>query len=171
MTARLRSKRTNQRGSLLIEFTLCAIPLIFVLISITQMSMTMWNYHTLAESVSYATRYASSRGAGCAGQTCATTVGSIATLLASRAIGIPPGSVNATLTSTASTVTCNPLNTCTSNGTAWPSLAGNTAGTDVTISVSYPVKFPIPMYAPGSGKGSSFGGLTLAAQSRQMVMY
>ena len=165
------AKNRKRRGSLMVEFTLCAIPLIFVLLSVTELSLTMWNYHTLAEAVSYSTRYASSHGAGCAGKGCATTVGSIATLLASRAIGLSAGNLNVTLTSGASTVTCNPLNSCTSSGTAWPSLSANTAGTDLTISASYPVSLPIPIFSPGHGSGTKFGALTLAAQSRQMVVY
>jgi Flp pilus assembly protein TadG len=161
----------GRRGSLLLEFTLSAIPLMFVLVSVTDLSLTMWNYHTLAEAVSYSTRFASSHGAGCAAQTCATTVGTIAGLIAKRAVGIPADAVNVTLTSGASTVTCNPLNSCISNSSAWPSLTANTAGTDLTISASYLVSLPIPMFAPGNGSGSKFGALTLAAQSRQMVVY
>jgi Flp pilus assembly protein TadG len=163
------SKREKRRGSLLVEFTLCAIPLLFVLISVTELSLTMWNYHTLAEAVNYTARYASSHGSGCVGHTCATTVGDIASLMANRAIGIPSGSVSVTFTSNASTVNCNPLSSCTSSATAWPSAA--TAGTDVTITASLPVQLPIPMFVPGKGAGTKFGALTLAAQSRQMVVY
>jgi Flp pilus assembly protein TadG len=166
------AKKGRRRGSLLVEFTLCAIPLMFVLISITELSLTMWNYHTLAEAVDYSARYASSHGAGCAGQSCATTVGTIATLLANRAVGIPSGSINATLTSASSgAVTCNPLSSCTSSSSPWPSASANTAGTDVTISASYAVSLPIPMFAPKQGAGSTFSPLTLGAQSRQMVVY
>jgi hypothetical protein len=165
----MKNRNHRRRGSLLIEFTLCAIPLVFVLISIVQLSMTMWNYHTLAEAVNYSTRYASSHGAGCAGQSCGTTVGGIATSIASRAIGIPTDGMNVTLTSNASTVTCNPLSSCTSNSAAWPSVTGNSAGTDVTITASYAVHLPIPMVAPGGGLRA--GAVTLAAQSRQMVVY
>jgi hypothetical protein len=79
--------------------------------------------------------------------------------------------MNVTLTSGASTVTCNPISSCTSSGTTWPSLSANSAGTDVTVTASYTVSLPIPMFAPGKGAGSKFSPLTLAAQSRQMVVY
>lgn len=83
--------RTSSRsGLVIVEFTLYAIPLIFVIFSLFWMSMGMWQYHTLAEAVNETVRYAAMHGADCVGQTCATTVEQIANTLAGRAVGIPP---------------------------------------------------------------------------------
>lgn len=162
--------RKKVRGAAMIEFTLCTIPLIFVIVSIAGMSMTMWNYHTLAEAAKVTVREAAVHGAGCVGQTCAWTLGTAATLLSSQAIGIPPGKLNVTFTSSGSTQTCNPLNTCTSSATAWPTLAANVAGTtDVSISVTYVPSEAIRMI---TDRGAAiFSPVTLAATSRQMVEY
>ena len=58
-------------------------------------------YHTLAEAVSYAARTASSRGSGCLNKACATTIGNMADLIATRAIGLSSSSINVTFSSSA----------------------------------------------------------------------
>jgi Flp pilus assembly protein TadG len=168
-------KTGSRRGSVMVEFTLCAIPLMFGTFSVFWIGMGMWEYHTLAEAVNETARYASLHGADCVGQTCSTTVQQIANLLAGRAVGIPPGRMNVTLTSAAQNYTCNPLSTCQANASAWPSLAGNTAlsgsgGTDLSISATYQFSSPIAMWVPGRGK-ILFGGVTLGANSTQPVIY
>ena len=167
---------TSRRGSIMVEFTLCAIPLLFVVISLFWMSLGMWEYHTLAEAVNETARYAALHGADCAGQTCSTTVEQIANTLAGRAAGIPPGQLNVTLTSAAQDYTCNPLSNCQSNSSAWPSLAGNTAvtdasgGTDISISATCQFTSPILMWVPKYGT-VQFASVTLGANSTQAVMY
>ena len=154
----------------MLEFTLTAIPLLFVIISLGWMCMGMWQYHTLAEAVNATARSASVHGAGCAGQTCATTVGETAQTLAAAAIGIPAGQMNVTLTSAASTVTCNPLNSCNSSASAWPSLAGNTAvTTNISIKATYQFSTPISIWSPTQGL-EQFSAVTLAANSTQAVV-
>jgi Flp pilus assembly protein TadG len=165
MTTRVRT------GSVMLEFALTGTPLLFVILSLVWMSIGMWQYHTLAEAVNVTARAASVHGAGCAGQTCATTVGSIASLLATRAVGLPSSQLNVTLTSSASTVTCNPLNSCTGNSSAWPSLAGNTAvTTNISVSATYPFSSPIPLWTPRGGT-MLFHAVTLGAHSTQAVMF
>jgi Flp pilus assembly protein TadG len=167
---------SSRRGSVMVEFTVCTIPLLFVTISLFWMGMGMWEYHTLAEAVNETARYAALHGADCVGQTCATTVEQIANALAGRAAGIPPGQLNVTLTSAAQSYTCNPLTNCQSNSSAWPTLAGNTAvtdssaGTDISISAKYQFSSPISMWAPKAGK-MQFGTVTLGANSTQPVLY
>jgi Flp pilus assembly protein TadG len=166
----------RRRGSVMVEFTLSAIPLLFVVISLFWMSMGMWEYHTLGEAVNETARYAALHGADCAGQTCSTTVEQIANELAAKAVGIPPGKLNVTLTSAAQNYTCNPLSNCQSNSSAWPSLAGNTAvtdssaGTDISISAKYQLSTPISMWVPENGT-VQFGTVTLGANSTQPVLY
>lgn len=158
-------------GSVMLEFALTGVPLIFVMVSLVWMCLGMWQYHTLAEAVNVTARAAAVHGAGCAGQTCATTVASITSLLAARAIGIPAGQLNVTLTSSASTVTCNPLTSCSSNSSAWPSLAGNTANTtNISVKATYQFSSAISLWTPDHGP-SSFSAVTLGAQSTQPVVF
>jgi Flp pilus assembly protein TadG len=168
----MRYPRTGRRGSILIEFTLVAIPLIFVVISVAQMSLLMWRYHTLAEAVKATTRAVSSHGPGCVTYpACALTIGTVSKQLAAKAVAIPAGSINATFASAASTVTCVPLTACTSSTTVWPSLSGNIVGTtDVTITAYYRTNVPIGMWSPRSG-GMMFSPATIAATSRLPVAF
>jgi Flp pilus assembly protein TadG len=165
-----------RRGSAMLEFTLTGVPLLFVIVSLGWMSMGMWQYHTLAEAVNSTARAAAVHGAGCAGQACATTVAQTAQTLAGKAIGVPASAMNVTLTSSASTVTCNPLSSCYSNSAAWPSLAGNTAvTTDISITASYQFSSPISFLSfislsPPEVETKQFAAVTLAANSTQAVV-
>jgi hypothetical protein len=163
-------------GSTMLEFVLTAIPLIFALISLTWMGIGMWQYHTLEEAVSETVRYAAFHGADCVGQACATTVEQIANTLAGRAVGIPASQMNVTLTSAAQNYTCNPLSNCQANGSAWPTIAGNSAvtansaGTNISISATYQFSTPISMWVPQNGHWQ-FSAVTLGANSTQPVLY
>ena len=163
-------KGKGRKGNAIIEFTLVAIPLIFIQISVVEICRGMWDYHSLSQAVKAATRAAATRGAGCAGTACAMTVGQIATTISNYAIGMPASALNVTLTSNAGDVTCNPLSTCTSSGTVWPPAGGNTAGSDIVISGSYNFTSMLMMFAPGTN-GMQFSGVTFTAKSRQVLLF
>lgn len=155
----------------MLEFAVVTIPLLFAIISLWSMCMGMWQYHTLAEAVNVTARTASVHGAGCAGKTCATTVETVAQAIAASAIGIPASQLNVTLTSSASTVTCNPVTSCYSNAAAWPSLSGNTAlTTQISIAATYQFTPAISIWAPGMG-AHSFNAVTLGAKSTEPVVF
>lgn len=163
-------KPKSTRGSAMLEFTLTTIPLVFVILSVASMAITMWNYHTLAQAVKATVREAAVHGADCVGQSCAWTLGTAATLLENKALGIPPTRLNATFTSSGSTRTCNPLTSCTGSSSAWPTLAANTAGnTDVSITVTYTPSEAMSMVTPSGTAGFSL--VSLSAKSQQMVEY
>lgn len=157
-------------GNALLEFTLTAIPLIFVIISVVQMSLAMWNYHTLNETVKLATRVASVRGVNCASLSCAVTVGQIATAITTNGIGLVPASLNVTLTDSNGSITCNPISSCTSSATKWPRSGGNATGQVISISGTYPFNGTISMFVPGRG-GSLFRPLTFSAISQQVINF
>jgi Flp pilus assembly protein TadG len=163
-----RGKR--RRGNAVIEFTLAAIPFIFIQISMVEICRGMWDYQSLAQGIKGACRAAATRGAGCEGTACAMTVGQIATTIAAYGIGMPATALNVTLTSTAGTVTCNPLSTCTSSATVWPPTGGNAVGSDIIISGSYSFTSMLMMFVPGTG-GMKFSGVTFTAESRQMILF
>ena len=86
--------RSGERGASTIEMTLVGIPLMFVLISIFEISRGMWTYHTMATAVREATRYAMVHGQNCVytpptiTNNCAITVGNLATRLRDYGAGI-----------------------------------------------------------------------------------
>ena len=164
------SRRQGRKGNAIVEFTLVAIPFIFILISISEMCRGMWDYHSLAEAVKVACRNASTRGADCAGQACATSIGALSTTISGFAVGMPASALDVTFTSAAGSVTCNPLSTCTSSGTVWPPSGGNSVGSNISISASYNFTSMIMMFVPGK-TGVQFSGVTFSAKSEQMIVY
>ncbi|MGD0362561.1 MAG: TadE/TadG family type IV pilus assembly protein [Bryobacteraceae bacterium] len=159
-----------RRGNAIIEFTLVAIPLVFIQVSIVEICRGMWDYHSLAQAVKGACRAAATRGAGCAGSGCAMTVGQIATTISGYAIGMPASALNVTLTSNAGSVSCNPLSSCAGSSTIWPPAGGNAAGSDIVISGSYNFTSMLMMFVPGT-HGMQFSGVTFTAQSRQILLF
>src|SRR6516165_5645877 len=112
--------RERRRGSQILEFTLAAIPLIFLLIGIFGVGIGMWGYHSVAAGVKNAARAAAVRGAGCAGKACATTVAYYARMMISS--GVPAAST-VTFLSAGGNQTCNPLSDCINDtNVVWPSL-------------------------------------------------
>jgi Flp pilus assembly protein TadG len=166
----MRKRHSNEKGgSTLIEFVFVGVPLIFLLVSILAMGQVMWNYHSVNYAINSAARYVIVRGKNCG--SCATVSG-IANYIKSQGIGLSDSSFNVTLTSASgSAVTCNPLNTCYSNNSAWPSPPDNAPGSDVSISGKYTAKTPLSMFWPHAGKPQGFGGIYLVASSKQIIQY
>jgi Flp pilus assembly protein TadG len=160
----------NRKGNSAIEFTLIAIPLLFVQFSLVEICRCMWDYHSLAAAVKIASRTAATRGAGCAGQGCALTIDQVARVVASYSGGMPSNVVSVTLTSNAGSVNCDPLNTCFGNAAVWPPAGGNTVGSDIVIAATYPFTSMVSMFIPGKG-GMRFTDVTFRAQSRQTLLF
>jgi Flp pilus assembly protein TadG len=167
-------KRPGEKGSSLIEFTLVGIPLILLIITIIEMCLAMWSYHTLAFAVREGARYASTKGQGCTytGNTCSTNIGAIAQQIALAGIGLAPGQMNVTFTaSNGSTVTCTPLNSCYTNTTVWPPSGANTAGSSITIAGTYSVQSPLLfLYMPFT-RSLTFRSFTLPATTQQIILF
>ena len=162
----------NRRGSSLIEFIFLGIPVIFITMSIIEVSLAMWQFHSLSYTVDTATRYAVLHGRGCTqnGNTCWITVGNVATVLTSQAPALDSSKLNVTLYTHASTTTCNPISTCLSNATQFPNTTDNGLNLDIKIVASYPVYNPIPMFWPGTA-GTPGNVFTLYATSRQRILF
>ena len=161
--------RERRQGSQILEFTLAAIPLIFLSIGIFGVGIGMWSYHSIAAGVKNAARIASARGAGCAGQPCATTIRYYARMM--LASGVPLAST-VTFTSAGGSQTCDPLSNCVNGAAAavvWPSLPGTTAGSDITISATLPFQALLPMVTIAGT--ATIGSGTFGATSQQMVLF
>ena len=167
--------RRRERGSTLLEFVLVGIPAVFILISTVEMSRGMWNYHTLSRAVNEGSRLASIRGAGCttAGNACSITVGTVATTIATAAIGLPAANFNVTLvTDSGATTACNPLSSCLSSATVWPPATNsdNQAGKNVTVRATYNFTSAMAIFWPGHS-AVQFGAVTFPASSTAKILF
>ena len=148
------------------------IPLIFIIISIVELSRGMWIYDTLAHSVEATTRDMAVRGFDCSSYVsgCAQTIGGYSQLFNKWAIGLDPAQVSVTFQSTNHTVTCSPLNSCYTNSTAWPPSGDNGRNLDIWVTASMPFNPAIGMFIFGSTP-VSFGRFNLSAKSHQQILF
>ena len=171
----MRRRDRTRRGSAPLEYTLVGIPMMFALISVFEMARGMWLYHTLAYSVTEATRYASVHGADCAigANTCTITIGDIATVIQTHATGLVAANLTVTLTPAAGSATTDTLQNLLSSATVWPPAtpAGtNGVGQPITISASYPFESALAMFWPGT-KAVSFSVISLPASSTARILF
>lgn len=177
-------RTSNRRGSAALEFALTGIPFIFVWISIIQMALGMWQYHTVQFAVKTAGAYAVVHGAGCSanGNTCTVKVKDVAQVLKNYAIGLDPAAITVTFNAmgadhvtVASTITCQLSgggSPCLNNNSQWPPAANNTAGTDIEIKTEYLFRSALAMVAPGPGSTPvSFGTFWLPGFTHQTIVF
>lgn len=168
--------RGQRRGNTLIEFTLVGIPLLFLLISIFEMSRGMWIYHTLAYAVKEGTRYAAVHGINCqtSPNTCTIAVRDVVAKIRDSGVGLLPGDLNVTLTTqSGAQVTCSPINaSCLTNANQWPpsSNGDNQVGKQITITATCPFRSMLAMFWPGAGN-VSFGAYNFPASSTELVEF
>lgn len=161
-----RRSRGGRRGNAAVEFVLVGIPLIFTLISVEEISRGMWVYDTLAGTVARTARYISVRGKDCA----CLTLGQIYTQFLQYGTGLDDSQVQVTLTGTSGSTSCNPLSTCKSSATSWPSSSDGTAGNNIQITAVYPFKSALFMFWPGVHT-TSIATVNLNASSKQIIQY
>ena len=172
-------RRRQQRGSAMVEFVLTGIPLIFVWISVVQMSLGMWHYHTLQYAVKAAGTYIAHHGTGCSatGNTCANQIKDAASVLKAVAIGIPASEVTVTFTAlksdhtTAATpVTCQ-LDACVTNTTTWPPHQLRQPGADIKIKADYTFNGAMCMVAPELQLNREFRGVPSSGYTHQFILF
>jgi hypothetical protein len=176
--------RRIQAGSAVLEFTLSGIPMLFIWISIVQMAIGMWQYHTIQYAVKTACSYAIVHGSDCSsnGNSCTVEVENVATVLENYLIGVDPTKVTVTFNvmnsdhvTVASTISCQlsgGSSPCLSNATQWPPSGNNTPGTDIEIQTEYLWKSALAMVAPGAGSTPvSFGTFWLPGFSHQTIVF
>ncbi len=176
-----RGRTRGRRGNALVEFTLFGIPIIFILISIFEMSRGMWVYETLAYAVKDAARYAAVHGQMCVSNAsnCALTIDQLAARIQYAGVGLMPDKLNVTIQSQTRTITCNPLQDCVGNTACFPAAAdcsatveiGGMQGMPVTITARYPFQSAISMFWPGAGKAILFGAFNLPATARENIQF
>ena len=175
---RRNASTSKRRGQSLLEFTLVGIPIMFVLISIFEISRGMWMYNTMAYAVKQGVRYASVHGRDCGqnGNSCTVTVAQVAQVIQDAGVGldIAATSVSFSLgsgTNKAAVATCNlgvsGAGGCVGNGTIFPA-AGRRE--PITIDIVTPFRSAIALFWPGA-KTINFGAFTLPASSSDNVQY
>ncbi len=164
--------RSTRNGQALLEFTLAAVPMIFLLISIEEMARGMWIYTTLAHAIKEATRYGIVHGADCAqaNASCPVTVGQVATRIHQAGTGLDTHQLNVVLQTAGGSQSCTPLQSCLSSTVAWPAAPNNNIGLPITVSGTYPFNSAISMFIPHSG-GVNFGSLNFSAASESEILF
>ena len=175
-------RKSKQLGQSLVEFTLVGIPMLFVLISVFEVSRGMWMYNTLAHAAKAGVRYAIVHGIDCtkngnncrvqigpSNNTCNNTNGTIAEVIRCAGVGLDPQNTTVTFISTQGTLGPYSLNAVPA-GTWWPPDDGNLKGQPLTIELRVPFNSAIAMLWPGSAP-VSFASGTLPASSSDQIQF
>lgn len=178
--------RTPRRrsGQAMIEFTFVGIPMIFVLISVFEVSRGMWNYHTLAYAAKSGIRFAIVHGQNCIPpqvNTCSKTVAQVAQVIQDAGVGLDLNDTTVTFSALlpngavfGTPVTCTLRGTsggCQNVGSVWPPNDGsNQKGHLLNIKISTVFRSAIAMFWPGA-KPVSFAVTNLAASSSDAVQF
>lgn len=166
----------------MLEFVFLGVPSLFLTLSVFEVSLTMWQYHTLAEAAATGARYAVTHGSDCSqnGNSCTATAEQVATVIKNSVVGLDPTKVNVTFTpQTGSAIGPYTLSNCSAGnaqatgctGNFPPSGAAGAPPNTVTVNLTYTANNPVAMFWPGGGKGLLVGGLTLGAISTQEIMF
>lgn len=166
-------KRDRRKGSVLLEFTLVGIPILFTMISLFEMTRGMWLYQTMAYAVREATRYATVHGSGCASpNTCQVTIGQITRVLKTAGPGVDPSAVTVTFTTADGSATSGTMASLLASSTVWPPAGANATGQNVKISVRYPFQSILSMFWPGAGRAvNDSKTFQLSASSTEAIQF
>jgi Flp pilus assembly protein TadG len=169
--------RNKRRGSAAIEFALVGIPMLCATISIVQMAIAMWRYHTVQFAVKETAVYLSHKGAlYLAAGNNSVKIKDVASVLQKSAIGMPPTTLNATFVAYNSstdfqTVTCR-LDACLTNTTNWPPSGYNTPNSSsVSIRADFSLKTAFVMFSPGWRPVPFANAYTMPGYARQMILF
>jgi Flp pilus assembly protein TadG len=190
-----RRNRRKRLGQTLVEFTFVGIPIIFILISIFEVSRGMWIYHTLAYTAKVGARYASVHGINCVGKTvnalldnpndCAVkmgpadTAGTIAYVMRQASVGLDPVKTTVVFNASGASTTCSLDVSGGSNpcpATIWPPYDAtgvntfNYVGEPIRIDITTPFSSALAMLWPGA-KVVKFASGTLGATSQEYVQF
>jgi Flp pilus assembly protein TadG len=171
---------SRRRGSAILEFTMTGIPLMFAWISIMQMAIGMWQYHSLQYAVKVTGSYIAVHGSDCSanGNSCSIEIKNAAQVLSNYLGGLPTSSVYVTFNALGSdhatvesTVSCT-LSNCLTNTTAWPPASYNTPGTDIQVQAEYQFNSALSMVVPSpSGGAVKFASAWFPGFTQQTILF
>jgi len=183
----MRNQAVSRRASSLLEFTFVGIPLMFVLVSIFEITRGMWMFNTLAHSVKEGVRLAVVHGNNCvvAPNNCPITAAQICQQMRNQGPGLDPARVIAvTFESSSRTMIYPNLSDCELNQncsgctTAYfpsrdpgPTIDdGGSQGSRVEIRAKYRFDSALAFYWTGS-RGFTFGRIYLPATAKERIRY
>jgi len=183
----------SQRGATTIEMTFVGIPLIFILISIFEISRGMWMYNTAATAVREGVRFASVHGVNCVQvggipNQCDITANDVIRVIrvgagagsthglnygptGAGAAGIVAPTTDVTLTSANASLTCKLDGTTGACDVQWPPANDNGVKQIITISIKTPFRSALAMFWPGAGRGLQFATVNLWASSSDTMQF
>ena len=159
--------------------TLVGIPIIFILISIFEMSRGMWMYHTAAYAVKNGVRFATVHGIDCVTNlpivksTCTRTANDVAAVIRDAGVGLDWEQSILTFTSLDGSFTCPLSATGTGScGLVWPpaSSGANKRDNPISIDIKIPFYSALSMFWPGS-KPVQFATVNLFASSTDTIQF
>ena len=160
--------------------TLIGIPIIFIMISIFEMSRGMWIYDTVAHASREGIRFAIVHGYNCVNtppvtNDCAKTIADVAAVIKSTGVGLELNTTTIRFTAPSpggAVVTCTlaAVGGCSGITTIWPPVGNNTVGTIVQIDVTTQFRSALSMFWPGAGK-VDFSTVNLGATSVDAVQF
>jgi hypothetical protein len=157
--------------------------MIFVLISVFEMSRGMWIYHTMAYAIKEGTRFTIVHGKNCdhavnTANSCQVTVGQIAQVIKKAGVGLDPGQLQVQMVSNTQTINMDFLSNLITSPTTFPLGDGGIQTSPITFTAQYPFFSALSMFWPGAGRGVQFQNLTcqsgtlcLAASSTDNVQF
>jgi Flp pilus assembly protein TadG len=164
--------RNRRRGSTLLEFTLTAIPVLFLSLAVVQCGLAMLEYDSMANAVTVAARYAANHGASCGTpNSCTVRIEDVANLIASTTWIISNSTMSVTFTDPSGSTTCE-LSVCEANPAQFPSGTGgaNAVGNQISIQVTHKIVNPMPMFWPPNASADDTG-YTVGAGSVQVIQF
>ena len=162
----------RERGSTALEFVLVGIPMMFILFSLFEAARGMWTYQMLAYAVREGTRYASTKGKGCASpNTCQVKIKDLVSYVQTAGPLIDASSTM-TFTPATGTAITGTISALSSNTTVWPPSGANVPGQTVKISVTYPFRTILAMFWAGAGAPlNDSQTFTLGASSAEPIQF
>ena len=176
--------KRRQRGSAMIEMTFVGIPLIFILISVFEVSRGMWMYHTLAYSVKEGVRFAIVHGKSCGTvggvvNTCLKTQLNVAQVIQDAGVGLDldntklrfcAGVTGTACTSQDWTCTLGPASGTPCAGSTWPPSGSDGVGGPIEIDITTPFRSATAMFWPGGGN-AMIGVANFVANSTDRIQF
>jgi hypothetical protein len=189
VTSTLKTPR-KRSGAATVEMALVGIPVVFMLVSVFEISRGMWIYHTLAYGVKEGVRFAMVRGKNCVHNppsvlnNCATCIGgacaslsgvkSVSQVIQDAAVGVDLNNTSLTFYAPAGTnsVMCNlsGSNPCSAKTTTWPPTSADDIGLTIQIDIKTQFNSALAMFWPGS-KPVAFTTVFLGASSTELIQF
>ena len=172
------NRRRTQSGNAMVEFTLVGIGLMFVLISIFEMSRGMWIYHTLAHTSKEATRFLIVHGSECQDTSrplcrADATLGMLASRIKYHGVGLLEESLEVQVYRNSVQVVGTgdgfvTVGSLMGSTTIWAANANR--GFPIQVGLRYPFKSALAFFWPGAGR-VNFATVKLGANSWDTIQF